>query len=117
MASSVISPPAPTENRVIFKGWLPAQEAADYLGVSREYIYRVKAIYDEGGAGVPGFMLGDASKVLMFRTTDLKAYLSKHPELGKNRKSPEPEPAEDAEDEEESGEEGAEDTPQTPATA
>jgi len=83
MTSSVISP----ENRVVFKGWLPAQEAADYLGVSREYIYRVKAIYDDGGAGVPGFMLGDASKVLMFRISDLKAYKSKHPELGKGRKT------------------------------
>jgi hypothetical protein len=93
MTSSVISPPVPTENRVVFKGWLPAQEAADYLGVSREYIYRVKAIYDDGGAGVPGFMLGDASKVLMFRVTDLKAYLKKHPELGKGRKISDESPA------------------------
>lgn len=72
-------------NRVSFQGWLPAQEAADHLGVSREYIYRLKAIYDEGGAGVPGFMLGDKSHVLMFRITDLDAYARSHPDLGKGR--------------------------------
>ena len=103
MTSSVISPPAPSENRVVFKGWLPAQEAAEYLGVSREYIYRVKAIYDEGGAGVPGFMLGDASKVLMFRVSDLKAYLKKHPELGKGRKNADPDPQDDADQDDSSG--------------
>jgi hypothetical protein len=73
------------KNRVSFQGWLPAQEAADHLGVSREYIYRLKAIYDEGGAGVPGFMLGDKSHVLMFRVTDLNAYARSHPDLGKGR--------------------------------
>ena len=72
-------------NRVSFQGWLPAQEAADHLGVSREYIYRLKAIYDEGGAGVPGFMLGDKSHVLMFRISDLDAYARSHPDLGKGR--------------------------------
>jgi hypothetical protein len=95
MTSSVV---VPDENRVVFKGWLPAQEAADYLGVSREYIYRVKAIYDGGGAGVPGFMLGDASKVLMFRTADLKAYKAKHPELGKGRKTDQDDTEDEAED-------------------
>lgn len=103
MTDTVISPPAPTQNRVVFKGWLPAQEAADYLGVSREYIYRVKAIYDEGGAGVPGFMLGDASKVLMFRVSDLKAYLKKHPELGKGRKNADTDTDDGGEDTPESG--------------
>ena len=88
-------------NRVVFKGWLPAQEAADYLGVSREYVYRIKAIYDEGGAGIPGFMLGDSSRVLMFRVKDLDAYKRKHPELGKSRQGDEPEPEAD----EEAGEE------------
>ena len=78
---------APDENRVVFKGWLPAQEAADYLNVSREYIYRLKAIYDEGGAGLPGFLLGDTSHLLMFRLTDLDAYKRSHPELGKARRA------------------------------
>lgn len=73
------------ENRVTFKGWLPAQEAADYLGVSREYIYRLKFIYEEGGAGIPGFLLGDTSHVLMFRLSDLDAYKRTHPDLGQNR--------------------------------
>ena len=91
-------------NRVVFKGWLPAQEAADYLGVSREYVYRIKAIYDEGGAGIPGFMLGDSSRVLMFRIRDLDAYKRKHPELGKSRQESDPEP-EGEDDEEEAGEE------------
>jgi hypothetical protein len=84
-------------NRVVFKGWLPAQEAADYLGVSREYVYRIKAIYDEGGAGIPGFMLGDLSRVLMFRQRDLDAYARKHPELGKSRNQPDPAPGDDDE--------------------
>jgi len=70
---------------VSFTGWLPAQEAADHLGVSREYIYRLKSIYDNGGAGIPGFTLGDKSSVLMFRVTDLDAYKAGHPDLGKNR--------------------------------
>lgn len=70
-------------NRVSFKGWLPAQEAADYLGISREYIYRLKNLYDEGAAGVPGFMLGEKSSVLMFRISDLDAYSRSHPDLGK----------------------------------
>lgn len=70
-------------NRVSFKGWLPAQEAADYLGISREYIYRLKNLYDEGAAGVPGFMLGEKSSVLMFRVADLDAYARTHPDLGK----------------------------------
>jgi hypothetical protein len=70
---------------VSFQGWLPAQEAADHLGVSREYIYRLKSIYDNGGAGIPGFMLGEKSSVLMFRITDLDAYKRTHPDLGKNR--------------------------------
>jgi len=78
---------SPEANRVVFKGWLPAQEAADYLGVSREYIYRLKSIYEEGGAGIPGFMLGDSSHVLMFRQTDLDAYKRTHPELAKNRRT------------------------------
>lgn len=85
-------------NRVVFKGWLPAQEAADYLGVSREYVYRIKAIYDEGGAGIPGFMLGEVSRVLMFRQKDLDAYQRKHPELGKSRQQPDPDPEGDEED-------------------
>jgi hypothetical protein len=72
-------------NRVSFQGWLPAQEAADHLGVSREYIYRLKSIYDNGGAGIPGFMLGEKSSVLMFRITDLDAYKRSHPDLGKGR--------------------------------
>jgi hypothetical protein len=72
-------------NRVSFQGWLPAQEAADHLGVSREYIYRLKSIYDNGGSGIPGFMLGEKSSVLMFRVTDLDAYKRTHPDLGKNR--------------------------------
>src|SRR5262245_17555195 len=74
-------------NRVSFQGWLPAQEAADHLGVSREYISRLKSIYDNGGAGIPGFMLGEKSSVLMFRITDLNAYKKSHPDLGKNRAS------------------------------
>lgn len=78
---------APESNRVVFKGWLPAQEAADYLGVSREYVYRLKSIYEEGGAGIPGFYLGDTSHVLMFRQTDLDAYKRTHPELAKNRRT------------------------------
>lgn len=76
---------AENTNRVSFQGWLPAQEAADHLGVSREYIYRLKSIYDNGGAGIPGFMLGEKSSVLMFRITDLDAYKRTHPDLGKNR--------------------------------
>lgn len=75
-------------NRVSFQGWLPAQEAADHLNVSREYIYRLKAIYDNGGAGIPGFMLGEKSSVLMFRISDLDAYKKSHPDLGKNRSDP-----------------------------
>lgn len=75
-------------NRVSFQGWLPAQEAADHLGVSREYIYRLKSIYDNGGAGIPGFMLGDKSSVLMFRISDLDAYKRSHPDLGKGRGDP-----------------------------
>jgi hypothetical protein len=97
MTTSVISPPASTENRVIFKGWLPAQEAADHLGVSREYVYRLKSIYDGGGAGIPGFMLGDSSRVLMFRVSDLNAYRRGHPELGKSRQ-PDPDDADDADE-------------------
>lgn len=77
----------PEENRVVFKGWLPAQEAADYLGVSAAYIYRLKSIYDEGGTGLPGFMLGDSSHVLMFRQSDLDTYRKTHPDLAKNRKT------------------------------
>jgi hypothetical protein len=72
-------------NRVVFRGWLPAQEAADRLGVSREYIYRLKAIYDEGGAGIPGFLLGEEAHVLMFRISDLDAYARAHPDLSKPR--------------------------------
>jgi len=77
----------PEENRVTFKGWMPAQEAADYLGVSREYIYRLKFMYEEGGVGLPGFLLGDSSRVLMFRTSDLETYKKTHPELGKSRRT------------------------------
>lgn len=79
---------SPTSNRVSFKGWLPAQEAANHLGVSREYVYRLKAIYEEGGAGIPGFLLGDQSRVLMFRVADLDAYKRAHPDLGKGRQDP-----------------------------
>jgi hypothetical protein len=86
-------------NRVSFKGWLPAQEAADYLGISREYIYRLKNLYDEGSAGVPGFMLGAKSSVLMFRVTDLDAYARTHPDLGKRTAAAQSRP--------ESGEEAA----------
>ena len=101
-------------NRVVFKGWLPAQEAADYLGVSREYVYRIKAIYDDGGAGIPGFMLGDSSRVLMFRLKDLDAYARKHPELGKSRQQPDPEP----DDDEEAGDTNGDEEPEpTPASA
>ena len=99
-------------NRVVFRGWLPAQEAADYLGVSREYVYRIKAIYDEGGAGIPGFMLGDSSRVLMFRVKDLDAYARKHPELGKSRNQPDPEPEADEENEEAGEENGKEPAPE-----
>lgn len=74
-------------NRVTFQGWLPAQEAADHLGVSREYIYRLKAIYESGGIGIPGFMLGDRSRLLMFRISDLDAYKATHPDLGKSRRT------------------------------
>jgi hypothetical protein len=73
------------QSRVVFKGWLPAQEAADYMGVSREYVYRMKALYDEGGPGIPGFLLGDSSHLIMFRTRDLDAYMRTHPDLGKRR--------------------------------
>jgi len=97
---------APEENRVVFKGWMPAQEAADYLGVSREYIYRLKFIYEEGGAGLPGFLLGDSSRVLMFRLTDLDTYKRTHPELGKARHSrPDPDPAGDEDNDEETEDE------------
>jgi len=91
----------PEENRVTFKGWMPAQEAADYLGVSREYIYRLKFMYEEGGVGLPGFLLGDSSRVLMFRTTDLETYKKTHPELGKSRRSrQDPDPAGDEDNDE-----------------
>jgi excisionase family DNA binding protein len=82
-AVAPVKPEAPS--RVSFMGWLPAQEAADYLGVSREYVYRLKSIYDGGGVGIPGFMLGDKSRVLMFRISDLDAYKKLHPDLGKHR--------------------------------
>lgn len=72
-------------SRVNFQGWLPAQEAADYLNVSREYVYRLKSIYDDGGVGIPGFLLGERSRVLMFRISDLDAYKKLHPDLGKHR--------------------------------
>lgn len=94
MVQSVASSDA---NRVSFQGWLPAQEAADHMGVSREYIYRLKSIYDQGGAGIPGFMLGEKSSVLMFRITDLDAYKKSHPDLGKSRNEP-GEPANEADE-------------------
>jgi excisionase family DNA binding protein len=84
--SQAVAPVKPeSPSRVSFQGWLPAQEAADYLGVSREYVYRLKSIYDGGGVGIPGFMLGDKSRVLMFRVSDLDAYKRLHPDLGKHR--------------------------------
>ena len=100
MTSSV----APDTNRVVFKGWLPAQEAADFMGVSREYVYRLKSIYDEGGAGIPGFMLGDSSRVLMFRESDLRAYMKAHPDLAKNRSGRSSEPGEEDDDDDEGDE-------------
>jgi len=91
MTTSTAETPAQA-NRVSFKGWLPAQEAADYLGISREYIYRLKNLYDEGSAGVPGFMLGEKSSVLMFRVADLDAYARTHPDLGKRTASAQSKP-------------------------
>jgi len=82
--------------------------------VSREYVYRLKAIYDDGGAGIPGFMLGDSSRVLMFRMTDLNAYKRAHPELGRGRTQPDPEPGED---DEEAGEADGEGEDAVPASA
>lgn len=88
------------ENKVRFRGWMTAEEAADYLGVGRDYIYRLKSVYDAGGSGVPGFRLGDSGRILMFRIADLDAYRRGHPNLGRSRATvsdedsdPEPEPA------------------------
>jgi hypothetical protein len=75
----------PNENKIRVKGWLTAEEAADYLGVGRDYIYRLKSVYDAGGAGVPGFRLGESRRILMFRIDDLDAYRDSHPNLGKMR--------------------------------
>jgi hypothetical protein len=72
-------------SRVVFKGWLPAQEAADYMGVSREYVYRMKALYDQNGPGIPGYLLGDSGHLIMFRIRDLDAYVRAHPDLGRRR--------------------------------
>lgn len=74
-----------SENKVRFRGWLTAEEAADYLGVGRDYVYRLKSVYDAGGSGVPGFRLGDSGRILMFRIADLDAYRKTHPNLGKLR--------------------------------
>jgi hypothetical protein len=82
------------ENTVRFKGWMTAEEAADYLSVGRDYIYRLKGVYEAGGQGIPGFRLGDSGRALMFRIADLDAYKRSHPNLGKLR-------AMSAEDEEE----------------
>jgi len=89
---------APDENKIRIKGWLTAEEAADYLGVGRDYIYRLKSVYDAGGAGVPGFRLGESRRILMFRQGDLDAYRATHPNLGKMR-NPDPEGGDAGEDE------------------
>ena len=106
---------APTENKVRFRGWMTAEEAADYLGVGRDYIYRLKSVYDAGGAGVPGFRLGDSGRILMFRMADLDAYRKTHPNLGKLRSTPDDDPAEEGDDEAET-EDAAEGEPE-PAQA
>lgn len=85
MTTSVEDRPEQELSRVVFKGWLPAQEAADYLGVSREYVYRMKALYDQGGPGIPGYLLGDTGHLIMFRVRDLDAYAKAHPDLGRRR--------------------------------
>lgn len=88
--------PRPEDTNVVrFKDWFTAQEAADYLGVARDYIYRLKAIWDEGGAGVPGFRLGDSGQVLMFRLDDLDTYKRQHPNLGRSRRGPDDESEDD----------------------
>lgn len=88
-----------SENKVRFRGWLTAEEAADYLGVGRDYIYRLKSVYDAGGSGVPGFRLGDSGRILMFRVADLDAYRKTHPNLGKLRSVDPGEPEDEPETE------------------
>lgn len=85
MVTNVEDRPVAEPSRVVFKGWLPAQEAADYMGVSREYVYRMKALYDQGGPGIPGYLLGDSGHLIMFRIRDLDAYVRSHPDLGRRR--------------------------------
>lgn len=97
------------ENTVRFKGWMTAEEAADYLGVGRDYIYRLKGVYEAGGQGLPGFRLGDSGRALMFRIADLDAYKKSHPNLGKLRA-----PASDG-DEGEDAEAETQETEVTPA--
>lgn len=101
---------AQNENKVRFRGWLTAEEAADYLGVGRDYVYRLKSVYDAGGSGVPGFRLGDSGRILMFRIADLDAYRKTHPNLGKLR-NPDPD-----EPEPEGGEEEPEPAPEPEPT-
>jgi hypothetical protein len=108
---------ASAENRVRFRGWVTAEEAAELLGVGRDYIYRLKSVYDEGGSGVPGFRLGDSGRILMFRTADLEAYRKTHPNLGKLRASESPEPEEEEEEEEEESAEDDETPEPEPAQA
>lgn len=97
-----------SENTVSFRGWMTAEEAADYLGVGRDYIYRLKGVYEAGGQGIPGFRLGTSGRALMFRIVDLEAYKKSHPNLGKQRATPEDEP-EGEDDAEEEDEDAAED--------
>lgn len=107
------------ENVVRFKGWMVAEEAADYLGVGRDYIYRLKGVYEHGGAGIPGFRLGDSGRALMFRIADLDAYKSAHPNLGKLRAGTpdDPEDDDEAEDDAEAETDEEEDTEDEPEPA
>ena len=108
---------AQSENKVRFKGWLTAEEAADYLSVGRDYIYRLKSVYDAGGSGVPGFRLGDSGRILMFRIADLDAYRKTHPNLGKLRGTPDPGEPEGEGDEEGDEAEAEEDSDGEPEPA
>lgn len=111
-----------SENTVSFRGWMTAEEAADFLGVGRDYIYRLKGVYEAGGQGIPGFRLGTSGRALMFRIVDLEAYKKSHPNLGKQRATPEDDPegepeGDDAEAEDEDAEDGEEDDEEDEAPA